>query len=152
MTTTCLGYELSASKVGPLDFFSIIGILNLVINYLRMTEGSRSNRLKMLIRFYWLYQATMSNAEIMKACPSPTQNLCILHLPFQFQARQTKKIKIKIKKLWILFVCLPEIGTVKLYKVRVCLFGSEIKQMKNFEEKMRRNFFECVWLNGEKGK
>lgn len=47
-----------------------------------MTEGSTSNRLKMLIRIYWLYQATMSNAEITKACPSPIQNLCILHLPF----------------------------------------------------------------------
>ena len=37
--------------------------------------------------------------------------------------------------------------------IRVCLFGGEIKWMKNFEEKMRRKtFLEWVWLGGKKGK
>ena len=37
--------------------------------------------------------------------------------------------------------------------LRVCLFGSEIGMMENFEEKIgRKTFLECVWLSGEEGK
>ena len=37
--------------------------------------------------------------------------------------------------------------------LRVCLFGSEIGRMENFEEKIgRKTFLECVWLGGEEGK
>ena len=36
---------------------------------------------------------------------------------------------------------------------RVCLFGGEIRWMKNFGKKMRRKtFLEYVWLGGEEGK
>ena len=34
------------------------------------------------------------------------------------------------------------------WPLRVCLFGGEIGWIKNFGEKMRRNFLKSVWLRG----